>query len=234
VTLTGKSGSLTETVVIALTVTPPASGSAGVNMAAAYNVMGLVTDGAEFLSSSGLDGGGRAYSGNLLGTVETAGGAPFKLGAPNTPAAVSSATIPLPSGNYSSLKLLATGVNGNQLSQTFKVAYTDGSTASFTQSLSDWCTPQNYSGESNAIQMPYRDDSTGTRDTRQVMLYGYTFNLSGSKTVKSITLPNNRNVVVLAMNLTAASGESANNVGASESFHKTEITLFPAANRVER
>jgi hypothetical protein len=67
-----------------------------------------------------------------------------------------------------------------------------------------------------------------------VMLYSYTFNLSGAKTVKSITLPNNRNVVVLAMNLTAASGESANSVGATERFHKTEITLFPAANRVER
>jgi subtilase family serine protease len=234
VTVTGKSGSLSQTIAIALTVLPPASGSAGVNMAAAYNVMGLATDGAEFLSSSGLDGGGRAYSGNLLGSVQTAGGAAFKLGTPDTPGAVSSATIPLPEGNYSSLKLLATGVNGNQLSQPFKVTYTDGSTASFTQSLSDWCTPQNYSGESNAIQMPYRDNSTGTRDTRQVMLYSYTFDLSGAKTVKSITLPNNRNVVVLAMNLTAASGESANNVGASESFHKTQITLFPSANRVER
>ena len=51
--------------------------------------------------------------------------------------------------------------------------------------------------------MPYRDSSNGTRDTRPMTLYGYTFNLSSSKTVKSITLPNNRNVVVLAMNLSS-------------------------------
>jgi hypothetical protein len=59
--------------------------------------------------------------------------------------------------------------------------------------------------------MPYRDNSNGTRDTRSITLYGYTFTLSSSKTVKSIALPNNRNVVVLAMNLsTVASSVSEN------------------------
>jgi hypothetical protein len=52
--------------------------------------------------------------------------------------------------------------------------------------------------------MPYRDFSNGARDTRTVMLYGYTFNFTNTKTVKSITLPSNRNVVVLAMNLSGA------------------------------
>jgi hypothetical protein len=114
---------------------------------------------------------------------------------------VSSATIPLPAGKFSTLKVLAAGVNGNQLSQTFTVTYTDGTISSFTQSLSDWCTPQSYMGESKAVLMTYRDSSDGARDTRPVALYGYTFNLSSSKTVKSIKLPSNRNVVVLAMHL---------------------------------
>ena len=83
------------------------------------------------------------------------------------------------------------------------MTYTDGTTAVFTQSLSDWCTPQNYTGESKAILMPYRDSSNGTRDTRSMTLYGYTFTLSNSKTVKSIALPSNHNVVVLAMNISA-------------------------------
>jgi hypothetical protein len=124
---------------------------------------------------------------------------------------VSGGTIALPAGKFSTLKLLATGVNGNQVSQTFTVTYTDGTTAAFTQSLSDWCTPQTYTGESKAILMPYRDSSNGTRDTRSMTLYGYTFTLSNSKTVKSIALPNNRNVVVLAMSLSAVASSVSEN-----------------------
>jgi hypothetical protein len=81
--------------------------------------------------------------------------------------------------------------------------------------------------------MPYRDNSTGARDTRQVLLYSYTFNLSGAKTVKSITLPTNRNVVILAMNLNAASGSAANRVSATPALGKAQITLFPAARRLK-
>ena len=235
VTISGKSGSLIQTAVIALSVLPPSSGSVGVNLASGSNVMGIVTDGARFLSGSGLDGGGRAYSGNLLGTVQNTSGVPFSFVAPNAPGAVSSATIPLPAGNYSTLNLLATAVNGNQASQTFTVSYTDGTSVSFTQSLSDWCTPQGYVGESNAISMPYRDNSIGTRDTRLVTLYGYTFNLSNTKTIKAITLPNNRNVVVLAITLiTGASSASANGVAPNQAFNKTHIILYPAASRAKR
>jgi hypothetical protein len=177
--------------------------------------MGLVTDGATFFSTSGLDGGGRAYSANLLGTVETAGGAPFNFGPANAPGAVSSSTIALPAGKFSTLKLLATGVNGNQTSQTFTVTYTDGTASTFTQSLSDWCTPQGYAGESKSIPMPYRDLSNGTRDTRAMTLYGYTFSLSSSKTLKSITLPNNHNVVVLAITLGAATSSVSENLSST-------------------
>ncbi len=201
ITITGKSGSLTKTATISLTIQAASATSGTVNISSAYNVMGVVTDGAIFLSGSGLDGGGRAYSSNLLGTVQAVGGVSYSLGAPNAPGAVSSATIALPAGSFSTLKLLAAGVNGNQLSQKFTVTYTDGSTSTFTQSLSDWCTPQGYAGESNAILMAYRDNSNGTRDTRPMTLYGYTFNLTTGKTAKSISLPSNRNVVVLAMNL---------------------------------
>ena len=215
VTINAKAGSISETVTMALTVsasstTSGTSGaSGGVNLAAVYNVMGAVTDGAQFLSSSGLDGGGRAYSANLLAGSATSGGAAYNFGPANAPGAVSGGTIALPSGQYSTLHLLASGVNGNQVSQKFTVTYTDGSTSVFTQSLSDWCNPQGYSGESNAIPMSYRDLSNATRDSRTVMLYGYTFNLLTSKTVKSMTLPSNRNVVVLAINLGSATSSAS-------------------------
>jgi len=232
VTITGKSGTLTKFATIRLTVTSASTTTGAVNLSSSYNVMALVTDGALFLSGSGLDGGGRAYSANLLGTVQTASGASFNFAAANSPGAVSGGTIALPAGSYSTLKLLATGVNGNQVSQTFTVTYTDGTTSKFTQSLSDWCTPQGYSGESNAILMTYRDNSNGTRDVRPMTLYGYTFNLSSGKTAKSITLPSNRNVVVLSMNLGTAS--KTNQQEGTQTFDKTRIVLVPSADRAKR
>jgi len=210
VNLKATSGSLTQTLAISLSITQASAPAGSVNLSASYNVMGSVSDGANFLNGSGLDGGGRAYSGALLSRVVTASGAPYTFGPANAPGAMSSATVALPSGKFSRLTLLATGVNGNQVAQKFTVTYTDGSTAAFTQSLSDWCVPQGYAGEINAVPMSYRNLSNGTRDVRLVLLYAYNFTLSNTKTVKSITLPGNRNVVVLAMNLSTASIVAAN------------------------
>jgi len=207
ITLTGKSGSITQTATVSLTVLGPGAGNALVNLAPLYNVAGIVTDFTSF-TGGGLDAGGRAYSSSQLGAVQTVSGAAFSLGPANAPDAVSNATIPLPAGQYSTLTLLATGVNGAQPNQTFTVKYSDGTTTSFTQSLSDWCTPQNYPGETVAVPMTYRDLSNATRDTRALALYSYSFNLASGKTVSSITLPSNRNVVVLAASLSTASSSS--------------------------
>jgi hypothetical protein len=114
---------------------------------------------------------------------------------------VSGGTIALPAGNDSTLNLLATAVNGNQPNQTFIVNYTDGTSSSFIQSVSDWYTPTNYSGESQALKMAYRIGPTGATSSGPVYLYGYSFALNSAKTVKSLTLPNNRHIVVLAVDL---------------------------------
>jgi hypothetical protein len=98
--------------------------------------------------------------------------------------------------------MLATGVDGNQPNQTFIVTYTDGTTTTLTQSLSDWFTPQNYTGESKAATEAYRLTSSGASDNRTFYLYGYTLAINSSKTVQSLALPNNSHVVVLALTLT--------------------------------
>jgi len=61
--------------------------------------------------------------------------------------------------------------------------------------------PGNYPGELVALVMPYRNVSNGTKDNRPFELYQYTFNLTSSKTVTSITLPASSNVKVFAMGL---------------------------------
>jgi hypothetical protein len=81
------------------------------------------------------------------------------------------------------------------------VTYSDNTTTKITQSLSDWYTPQNYAGESIALSMAYRLNPNGTADNRTFNLYGYSFTLNKAKTVKSITLPSNTNVVVLGIDL---------------------------------
>jgi hypothetical protein len=200
VTITGTSGSVSHKTTIALTVLAASAGTAPVSLASAYNVSGIAIDGVPF-TGGGLDSGGRSYSGLLSGATQNIGGVAFGIAPMSGPAAVSGKTVSLPAGQYSSLRMLATAVNGNQTGQTFTVNYTDGSKSVFTQSLSDWATPQNYPGESTAVTMPYRDNSTGTLDGRPFVLYVYSFSLTPGKTVSSVVMPNNRNVVALSMTL---------------------------------
>jgi hypothetical protein len=182
--------------------TTPALTNIPVNLSSAFNREGIVTDGSTF-SGGGLDGSGRALSSNLLGSSVSWNNQTFNLGSANTNNVVSAAgqTITLPNGNYSTLNFLATAVNGNQTKKTFVVTYTDSTTQTFTQSFSGWLSPRNYSGESQAVTMAYRDLSNGGRNNRSVFVYGYSFALNSGKTVQSITLPNDSNVNILAMNL---------------------------------
>ncbi len=113
------------------------STTTSVNIATAADVYGIGINGAA-VQGGGLDGIGSAYSGTLLGTSATWSGITFTLAGAGALDAVSNTTLALPAGNYSTLYMLATGVNGNQTNQTFVVTYTDGTTSTVTQSLSDW------------------------------------------------------------------------------------------------
>jgi hypothetical protein len=211
ITVNGVSGALKSSASFTLTVLLGSSGTSLVNLAPAYNINAMVVDALPF-AGGGLDGGlngsSTAYSANLLGVQQTIRGMLFYFGPADAADAVSGKTVSLPSGQFSTINLLATGVNGNQLAQVFKVTYSNGTSTTFTQNLSDWFTPQNFAGETKAMTMPYRDNSQGQKDNRTFYLYEYTFALTATKTVVSITLPNNRNVVVLAASLTNATASN--------------------------
>ena len=203
----GVSGALISSASLTLTVMVSSSGPSPVNLSPAYNINAMVMDGLPF-AGGGLDGGlngsSTAYSANLIGAQQTIAGALFYFGPANAPDAVSAKTVSLTRGRFSSISLLATGVNGSQVAQKFKVTYTDGTSSTFTQNLSDWFTPQAFPGELKALSMPYRENGLGERDNRTFYLYEYKFVLNLTKTVASIMLPNNRNVVVLAATLSSA------------------------------
>lgn len=205
VTVTGTSGSITETTTFTLAVSAAVSTvgtGTKVDLSSDFNLDGIYTDGSSY-STGGLDGTGYSYSANLLTTSRVFNGVLFDFGTANQLDAVGSSgqLISLTQGKYVALMLLATGVEGNQKSQVFTVKYTDGTSSKFSQSFSDWFTPQKFAGESEGVAMAYRNFDNGTKDQRTFNLYEYRFVLNPNKIVQSVTLPNNKNVIVLAATL---------------------------------
>jgi hypothetical protein len=206
VTLTGKSGSITQTFPFTLAVSAGVGRTGNgvqVDLSSEFNVNGIYPDGTSY-STGGLDGVGYSYSANLLRPSRVYSGTLFAFGPANLPDSVgcSGQTVSLPTGQFSTLTLFATGVQGNQTSQAVTVNYTDGTSSKFSQSFSDWFTPQKYAGESEGVAMAYRNFDNGTKDQRTFNLYAYRFALTSTKTVQSIVLPSNAHVVVLAATLT--------------------------------
>jgi hypothetical protein len=202
VTVTGTSGTITQTLTFTLAVSAGV-GTTGkgtpVDLTSEYSLFGIYPDGMTY-TTGGIDGQGNSYSANLLTPSRVFNGVLFDFG-PSAQAdavACSGQTVTLPAGQFSSLMLLASGINGNQTSQTFTVTYTDGTTSKFTQNLSDWFTPQKYHGEFEGVAMAYRNTDTGTKDNRTFNLYAYRFALTSTKTVQSVTLPSDASTVVLA------------------------------------
>ena len=179
-----------------------APSSQQVSLATVANIDGIFIDG-KTVASSGLDGASTSYSGNALGTALTWSGVPFKFGAPDTLNSVANRQIPLPAAKFSTLRFLATAVYGAKLSQRFTVTYTDGTSVTTPVNLSDWCYAQHYSDEATVKTMTLRDRNNGTvlHDCSSVNLYGYSLALNATKTVKSLGLPANSQVVVLAVTL---------------------------------
>ncbi len=200
-TITGTSGGISHSVTDTLAVTPVATGTVPVDLSSSFNATGIYDDGSKFTGAASLDAEGWACSKQALGPEQVGDGVIFKLGPAGAPDVVTGATVPLPPGKFAALKLLATGVEGSQEMQTFTLTYGDGTTQSFTQNLSDWYAPNQFSGESAAVAMPYRLVGDGSTDDRTGNLYAYSFTLDSSKDVRSVSLPHNRNVVVFAMTL---------------------------------
>ena len=180
--------------------------ASAVDLSAAFNQTGIYDDGSTFDPNGGLDGNGYAFSSSLLGNSVNWNGAAFNLGASGVNDVVQAAgqTIVLPQGQYATLAFLATAVNGSQANQTFTVSYTDGTTQTFTQGISDWGAGATFDGESVAVNTSYRNRYDGSANSGQWRLYGYQVALDPTKTVYSITLPLNANVDLFAMDLLGA------------------------------
>jgi hypothetical protein len=169
-----------------------------------YNITGITTAGYATYTG-GFDHSGWAYSAEKLGSSVNWSGVTYPFGPANAPDAVSGGTVSLPAGNFGSLLVLGDLVNGEMPPTAhFTLTYTDGSTVSFDQSMSDWVIPMNYPGESLAKCVATRHLFTGSVDPNSTCVYGYRFPLDPSRKVQRFTLPNDRDIVILAMSLLPA------------------------------
>jgi hypothetical protein len=173
--------------------------STAVNLTPYYNINALVSDGQK-PSNGGLAYSSYTYSATLLGSSITWNGLVFPLGPANLPDGVSNKTIPLPSGTYSTLNILGSGLYGPQTG-TIVVTYTDGSKSTFTQIFSDWSLTYEAlkanTNEAIAAATSYRVTPSGSTQGGPWYVFGYSFALS-SKPVASVTLPSSGNIVILS------------------------------------
>lgn len=173
-----------------------------------YTAPGISTDGTSF-ATNGLDDNGYAYSWQAMGNAATGGmrvgsllawnGVTFNLAVPNQPNSFWAAaqTINVAQGGYNTLNLAGAGVNGSQQNQPIRLNFTDGSSVVWTQSFSDWGSPQNYGHEAIVSTQSYRNTSTGGTNQFTNHIYGYSYSIPVGKTLASITLPYNTNVRLL-------------------------------------
>ena len=176
--------------------------------------IGFTTDGDASFGPS-FDNSGNSYSWDALGDTTSGGtrvgnlllwnGVSFDLGSPNQPnvLAANGQTVPV-SGTGNVLTLAAAAINGGQENQQIVLTFTDSSTATWTQSFSDWCDPQGYAGESTISSQSYLNTLSSEQVSTANNVYGYSYALPAGKTLASITLPNNANVRILGVAVAAS------------------------------
>jgi hypothetical protein len=165
-------------------------------------------DGIATLANPGegnFDGSGWSYAANLMpapGPV-TLNGVPYHAPSsagtdPNFVEGHGQAVV-LPAGTYSAAHILGAAHHGSA-DDTATVTYADGGTQTVPLRLTDWAGAAAF-GNTTEIQMPYRLKAGQGQDSPPVAIFGTVVPLDASRTVRSITLPNDSHVEVYAVTL---------------------------------
>jgi hypothetical protein len=168
-----------------------------------FNNEGVSADGAA--TSANFDGSGFDYSNNALaaagfasGTVVDVNGISFPW--PTITAGVADNWVTsgqvITVGTSGTLWFLGSSTNGPS-SGTGTITFTDNTTQSFTLALSDWTlnagTSSPLAGNSIAVTTPYRNTTTGGRQTVNTYVFATSVALVAGKTTESVTLPTSAN-----------------------------------------
>jgi predicted alpha-1,6-mannanase (GH76 family) len=150
--------------------------------------------------SGELDTDGSAFSAQALGSPLYAGAHDFSFG-PLTDGsanvvAASGQVVDLPAHPARALELLAFATYGTQAA-TFRVDYTDGTSASFTRRISDWWATSLQADEDYGVAASYFW-KTGGRQYGNFHVFLHALPLDPTKVPSKLTLPNNPKIKVLA------------------------------------
>lgn len=152
-----------------------------------------------------FDGSGSTYSADLLKPQLTHDDTQYILGPMQNGAKNSircnGQTIDLPDNPYLSLRLAAAATNGDK-SGVFRINYTDGTYTDVPVTLADWCT-KNTAGQKIIFSAGHRHNGEKDQATVNYIFAYYLTPVSG-KTVTSLTLPNAKDIHVLAVSLLSA------------------------------
>jgi streptogramin lyase len=184
--------------------------------------IGITTDGVA-VTDGGFDGSGNTYSwtalgdtssgGALVGSSLISGGLAFDIGIPNQPDFTIAAGQDIEATGSGTVLTLAaaavtaqadpllTPVSGSQVSQTLTLNFDDDTTATWTQSFSNWLAPQYFDNESILSTQSYGNTASGGTNDTTNYIYSYGYTLPEGKTLESITLPNNSNLRILGATL---------------------------------
>lgn len=102
------------------------------------------------------------------------------------------------------LNLAGAAVNGGKAGQQIRLNYTDGTSEIWTQSFSDWCTPNYNPNEGIVSVQPYRDTATGGKDQTTNYIYGYSHPIAQGKKLESVTLPVDSGVILLGLEMSTS------------------------------
>ncbi|WP_261304196.1 discoidin domain-containing protein [Paenibacillus andongensis] len=177
-------------------VSPPAV-TAKVNLTSSFNLDGFSYDSNK--SNGNFDGRGYTYSADLVNTTPTYNGIPFQLGpmanGMNNVVQSTGQTITVPQGVYSDLWVL--GAAGFQTETgTFTIHYTDGTSSTGQISENLWSV-----SALNAVETFNHRHSSTMDSSVEPSMFADSIPVDLSKTVASVTLPNNTNIKIFAMTL---------------------------------
>ena len=159
-------------------------------------------------SSGNFDGGGWSYDAALLPAAgtQTLDGVPYAMPDPTGTVknfvTARGQAMALPAGRYAGLQVIG-AAHGGDVSTQATVAYTDGTVATVPLALSDWASSSPVTGDTVAVAMDHRIKAGQGADGPPVNLYAYRVPLDASRTVQSITLPDNANAELYAATLTS-------------------------------
>ena len=102
------------------------------------------------------------------------------------------------------LNLAGAAVNGGKAGQQIRLNYTDGTSEIWTQSFSDWCTPNYNPNEGIVSVQSYRDTATGGKDQTTNYIYGYSHPIAQGKKLESVTLPVDSGVILVGLEMSTS------------------------------